>query len=110
MIWCGDKPEPAFSEPWHAQVFAITVALKAAGHIECSASSERFGAPFKANGLAKELDGGADYFNAWLETLEEFLAETGIAGTGALQQLQTAWTEAYLSTPHGPPVNLAKPG
>lgn len=60
MNRCGDKPEPAFSEPWHAQVFAITVALNEAGHFEWSSWAARFGATLKAHGLAKELDGGED--------------------------------------------------
>ncbi len=107
MSWCGDKPEPAFSEPWHAQVFAITVALNEAGHFEWSAWAERFGATLKAHGLAKELDGGADYFNAWLETLEGFLSETGMAEMGDLRRLKTGWTNAYLNTPHGQPVLLS---
>lgn len=107
MIWCEDKPEPAFSEPWHAQVFAITVALNEAGHFEWLAWAERFGATLKAHGLAKELDGGEDYFNAWLETLEGFLAETGMAEVGELMRLKTGWTNAYLNTPHGQPVSLS---
>ncbi len=108
MIWCGDKPEPAFLKPWHAQVFAITVALNEAGHFAWADWAERFGATLKAHGVAKELDGGEDYFNAWLETLEGFLTEHGLAEAGAMQQIKTAWTEAYLSTPHGQPVTLAK--
>lgn len=107
MIWCGDKPEPAFLEPWHAHVFSITVALNEAGHFEWSAWAERFGATLKAHGLAKELDGGADYFNAWLETLEGFLQELGLAEGVALQELKEAWGAAYLATPHGHPVQLA---
>ena len=31
--------------------------------------------PAKRNGLKKDLDGGDDYFHAWLETLEALLAE-----------------------------------
>jgi nitrile hydratase accessory protein len=107
MIWCGDKPEPAFHEPWHAQVFGITVALNEAGHFAWSDWAERFDATLKAHGLAKELDGGEDYFNAWLETLEGFLAEVGLAETGALSDLKDGWTKAFLNTPHGHPVHLS---
>lgn len=107
MTRCGDKPEPAFSEPWHAQVFAITVALNEAGHFEWSAWAEQFGATLKAHGLTKELDGGEDYFNAWLETLEGVLAETGMAEIGDLRRLKEGWANAYLNTPHGQPVHLS---
>ena len=106
MIWCGGKPEPAFHEPWHAQVFAITVALNEAGHFAWPDWAERFGATLKAHGVAKELDGGADYFAAWLETLEGFLQELRLAEGTDLSALKAAWTEAFLATPHGEPVHL----
>jgi nitrile hydratase accessory protein len=104
---CGGRPEPAFEEPWHAQVFAITVALNEAGRFDWSEWATRFGATLKAHGLSRELDGGADYFNAWLETLEGFLQELGLAEMAALQDLKAGWTRAYLNTPHGAPVHLA---
>jgi hypothetical protein len=52
------------------------------------------------------LDGGDDYFNAWLETLEHILIADGVAGAEDLTALKTAWADAYLSTPHGAPVHL----
>ncbi|MBO9477721.1 nitrile hydratase accessory protein [Shimia sp. R11_0] len=107
MTWCGDRPDPAFEAPWHAQVFALTVALNEAGHFEWADWAARFGATLKAHGLAKELDGGEDYFNAWLETLEALLIEMKLAEATVLTQMKKAWTEAYLSTPHGQPVKLS---
>ena len=59
-----------------------------------------------AHGLTKELDGGDDYFNAWLETLEALLAEQGQASPEQVEQTKAAWEAAYLSTPHGDPVRL----
>ncbi|KIN64446.1 NHase beta domain containing protein [Sulfitobacter noctilucicola] len=101
------KPEPAFDAPWHAQVFALTVHLNEAGHFEWPAWAERFGATLKRHGVSRELNGGDDYFNAWLETLEGFLAETGMAEQDQVAALRDAWESAYLSTPHGAPVKLA---
>jgi nitrile hydratase accessory protein len=100
-------PEPAFEAPWHAQIFALTVHLNEAGHFAWGEWAERFGATLKQNGLAKELNGGEDYFAAWLETLESFLAEIGMARPEDVSQLRTAWEAAYLRTPHGAPVCLA---
>jgi nitrile hydratase accessory protein len=101
------KPEPVFEAPWHAQVFALTVHLNEAGHFVWGAWAERFGATLKRHGLTRELNGGEDYFAAWLETLEGFLDETGMAAPSDLAVLRDAWEAAYLSTPHGAPVKLA---
>ncbi|MBW4710253.1 nitrile hydratase accessory protein [Roseobacter sp. YSTF-M11] len=99
-------PQPVFSEPWHAQVFALTVHLNEAGYFDWPDWATRFGATLKAHGLTKELDGGDDYFVAWLETLEHFLASMGMTDITEIAQIRQAWEEAYLATPHGAPVNL----
>lgn len=101
------QPEPVFFEPWHAQVFAMTVHLNETGTLAWSDWAKAFGATLKRHGLSKELDGGDDYFNAWLETLEQFLVRDGVAETADIDALKTAWAEAYRSTPHGAPVHLA---
>jgi|TARA_B110000259_G_C13718767_1_gene283543 hypothetical protein len=54
----------------------------------------------------KDLNGGDDYFSAWLETLEAYLSETGAALPKDVVQMRDAWEQAYLSTPHGEPVAL----
>lgn len=99
-------PEPVFAEPWHAQVFAVTVALNEAGRFDWPDWAARFSATLKRHGLDRDLDGGADYFNAWLETLETLLAEQGAASASDIATLQRAWEDAYLTTPHGEPVHL----
>ena len=99
-------PEPVFAEPWHAQVFALTVHLHDTGRFSWPAWAERFGATLARHGLSKELDGGDDYFAAWLETLEAALAGDGAAPAAEVEVLRAAWEEAYLSTPHGQPVHL----
>ncbi len=95
-----------FDDPWQAQVFALTVALSEAGHFSWHDWTAAFGATLKRHGAGRELDGGEDYFNAWLETLETLLDRTGLAERGAVLALKDAWAAAYLSTPHGQPVRL----
>ncbi len=102
-------PEPVFAEPWHAQVFAVTVALNEAGRFGWPDWAARFSDTLKRNGLDRELDGGDDYFHAWLETLEGLLVEQGAAVSEDVQMLHRAWEQAYLTTPHGQPVHL-RPG
>ncbi len=103
-------PEPVFAEPWHAHVFAMTVALNEAGRFDWPDWAARFSQTLKHNGLNRDLDGGDDYFVAWLETLEQFLAEQGAALPGDVESIRQAWEDAYLTTPHGHPVHLAETG
>ena len=95
-----------FDEPWQADLFALTVALSEAGHFGWPEWTERFGAVLKAHGAGRALDGSADYYAAWLETLERLLAETGAAPASEADEVRRAWEKAYLSTPHGQPVRI----
>lgn len=100
------KTPARFDEPWQAQLFALTVALNEAGHFAWSDWAEAFGATLKAHGADRALDGGADYYAAWLETLEALLDRTGLAARDEARMTKAAWQEAYLTTPHGQPVRL----
>ncbi len=108
MSGCNEHsaPEPVFAEPWHAQVFAVTVALNEAGRFDWSDWAARFSGTLKRHGFTRGLDGGDDYFRAWLETLEGLLAEQGVAPPQEVKGLHQSWEEAYLTTPHGQPVHL----
>ena len=97
---------PTFQEPWHAQLFALTVHLNEAGRFAWPDWAARFSATLKAHGMAKDLDGGDDYFTAWLETLEVLLVEKGWAEAAQVAQMRDAWEQAYVRTPHGAPVHL----
>ena len=101
------RPEPVFEAPWHAQVFALTVFLNEAGHFDWPSWTQAFGETLKRHGVSRALDGGDDYFQAWLETLETLLREKGLAEAGAVEAMRRAWEEAYLTTPHGSPVKLS---
>lgn len=99
-------PEPVFTQPWHGQLFALTVHLNESGCFAWPDWATRFSQTLAAHGLAKELDGGDDYFTAWLETLETLLADLGQAAPGDVEHMRAAWESAYLTTPHGDPVHL----
>lgn len=100
------RPDPAFEAPWHAEVFALTVGMNEAGHFTWSEWVEVFSTQLKQDGIKSELNGGDDYFNAWLTALETLLTQRGFAEAKVLGDLKVAWTEAYLSTPHGQPVKI----
>ena len=101
-----NAPQPVFEQPWHAQLFALSVALHEQGLFSWPDWTKRFGVWLKRNGADRELNGGDDYFTAWLETLEELLVEREPEDRQQLFALRTAWKHAYLSTPHGSPVTI----
>ena len=39
--------------------------------------------------------------------LQEMLAAGGVADAADIEQVMQAWTDAYLTTPHGQPVAIA---
>ncbi|AHD08779.1 nitrile hydratase accessory protein [Phaeobacter gallaeciensis] len=107
-VQMAKRPEPAFDQPWHAQVFALTVHLNENGVFSWGDWVWRFSATLRRHGLAKDLNGGEDYFAAWLETLELYLAEVGTVAAEDAVDMRLKWETAYLATPHGQPVRLAE--
>jgi len=100
------RPEPAFEAPWHAQLFALSVHLNEAGHFDWAEWAAQFGATLARHGQEKSLNGGDDYFHAWLETLERLLADRAMADPDQVAALRDAWERAFLDTPHGQSVHL----
>ena len=100
------SPDPVFDAPWHAQIFALTVSLNENGVFTWADWAARYGETLARHGQSKSLNGGEDYFAAGLETLEEILTERGIAAAEDLAALKAAWSDAYLTTPHGKFVRL----
>jgi len=96
----------AFAEPWHAEVFALTMDLSDNGHFTWSEWTKAFGARLKAAAVAGGPTDGSDYYDVWLETLETFLAEKNLLTPAAVTAARDAWADAYRSTPHGAPVQL----
>ena len=70
-------PDPVFEQPWHAQLFALTVSLNEQGYFSWPEWAEKFGTTLKIHGLSRSLNGGEDYFLAWLDALEGFLSGAG---------------------------------
>ena len=94
--------EQVFAEPWHAQLFATTHTLASAGLFEWKDWANHFSAALNSS------DGDAAYYEIWLEAFEEFLVIRRLADNKELAKLKSAWTNAFLKTPHGAPVELVK--
>jgi len=102
----GDADGPVFAEPWHAEIFALTVRLHEGG---CFTWSEWAAALAEVLGGARaygETDDGSRYYEHWLVALERLTVAKQLLSTADLALRKAVWTEAYLSTPHGKPVEL----
>ena len=98
--------EPVFEEPWHAQVFAMTTVLNERGLFSWPDWAAAFGASLARTPQAPGQTVAAHYFGCWLDTLEEFLQERGLADPGQLSDLQARWDAAARATTHGEPIVL----
>jgi nitrile hydratase accessory protein len=97
-------PEPAaFAEPWHAEVFAMAVALHERGLFTWVEWSAALGRHLSAAGDAAT---GERYYEHWLSALEELACTIGAATPDELDERSAAWDRAARSTPHGRPIRL----
>ena len=97
---------PPFEAPWHAQVFAVTHKMAHAGHFSWADWAQRFAEALEQTRRAGGATDGSDYYDVWLQTLEELVVDLGVASPIELSDLMGAWKRAYLTTPHGQPVEL----
>ena len=94
--------EPAFDAPWHARVFALAVAENEADRLSWPDWTARLAMTLRNSGLSQSLDGGDDYFLAWLDTLESVLVEGGRVERGEIELAKAELAKAHARAPHEP--------
>jgi nitrile hydratase accessory protein len=99
--------EPAFDEPWQAEVLALAWVLSQSGVFTPTQWSETLGAALRRSEMLGAPDGHETYYAAVLAALEQLIAATGDVSEDALARRTEEWRRAYLRTPHGQPVELA---
>ena len=95
-------PEPAFDSPWHARVFALAVAENEADRLSWPEWTARLAATLRSCGLSRSLNGGDDYFLAWLDTLESMLVEEGRIERGEIELVKAELANAHELALHEP--------
>lgn len=105
-----DEAGPVFAEPWHAQAFALAVALNERGLFTWSEWADALGAELRRAEAAGETEGEDGYYRAWLSALEGLLAEHGVVGEEERRRREAAWHRAAHATPHGQPITLDRAG
>jgi nitrile hydratase accessory protein len=97
---------PLFAEPWQAQAFALTVRLHEAGCFTWTEWADTLGGVLREAQERGEPDDASRYYSHWLLALERLVTAKQVLSASALKRRKAAWIQAYLSTPHGQPVDL----
>ena len=98
--------DPTFDEAWQAQSLAIADALVGAGVVTSMDWAEALGFELQSAARAGATDNAGTYYLAVLGAVEKLLRRIEIIGRDELDARVEAWRQAYLSTPHGKPVEL----
>lgn len=100
-----DQDGPVFAEPWQASAFALAVHLAERGAFAWSEWSATLGEEIEA-AAERGPEAGAAYYHRWLDALERLCREKGLVDAAEVSRRREEWRRAYLSTPHGEPVEL----
>ena len=98
--------QPAFDEAWQAEVLAIAYTLVQSGMFSAGAWSDALGAALEKAAADEAVDNQETYYRCALSALETLVAEHSEIDQRAMRGKREDWEQAYLSTPHGQPVNL----
>jgi nitrile hydratase accessory protein len=101
-----DVDGPVFREPWEAQAFAMALALHERGLFTWYEWAAALAREIKRAQAAGDPDTGETYYRHWLATLENLVAEKGVATSDTLHRYREAWDHAADRTPHGQPIEL----
>jgi len=102
-----DEGGPVFAEPW--QAFALAVRLSEQGHFTWKEWATTLAEELKAAADRSQSDDGSHYYDHWLTALERLVTAKQLSDPTAMLARKEAWAEAYRRTPHGKPVELARP-
>ncbi len=73
-----------FSEPWHARLFALTLALHESGMMTWPEWTDLLGAAIAESGPADAVNQDDQYFLAWRLALERLLESRGVIAPNEL--------------------------
>ena len=104
--YLGDEIYRPFEQPWHAEVFAVTVHLSETNLFSWVEWTQTLGQHIGAANTMRAINGTDDYYQVWLRTLIALLSVKEVTDLETIESMQNRWVEAYRNTPHGEPVHL----
>lgn len=104
--YLGDQIYQPFEQPWHAEIFAVTIHLSETNLFSWVEWTQTLCQHISAENTVRVINRTDDYYQVWLNALIELLSEKGVADLETITSMQNRWADAYRNTPHGEPVNL----
>jgi len=101
-----EEGDAVFDEAWQAQVLAMAESLISSSQISANDWSATLGAELRNADAAGAPDNSETYYKAALSALERLLLSDDHLTTTEITERKEGWEKAYLSTPHGQPVEL----
>ena len=84
----------AFREPWHAQLFAITIALHESGVMGWTEWSDMLAKEIEARAPVPGSDPEDEYYGSWQAALERLLQNRNLVGDSELKAtIDRRWAE-----------------
>ena len=102
-----DKNQPVFDEQWQAQALAMADLLIQSEQVSANQWSQTLGKHLNVLQTG-QADNQLSYYQAVLNALEELIQQNKLLTNKQIGNREQAWKKAYLSTPHGQPVELSK--
>src|ERR1700712_838515 len=99
-----DEDGPVFRAPWEAHAFAMALTLHDRGVFNWPEWAAALASEIKRAQANGDPDTGETYYRHWLATLENLVAEKGVASAETLVRYRDAWDRAADRTPHGAPI------
>jgi len=99
---------PAFSAPWQAEAFALTMQLSRAGHFAWAEWVGVFSSEITTSPQEEGEDTNTAYYRQWLQALEKIIGYRGMTTDDEVADYQEHWRRSYFHTEHGKPVNFRK--
>ena len=84
----GKETHKPFDEPWHAEVFAVTVHLTQQNLFSWTEWTDAKGKQINKAELTRPIDGSYHYYTVWLHALIELISIKGITDSEAILELQ----------------------
>jgi nitrile hydratase accessory protein len=101
-----DEEGPVFAEPWQAEAFTLIVRLHESGCFTWPEWAAALAEVLQEARDRGESDDGSRYYSYCLTALERLLTKKQVLSASDLDRRKAAWTQTYLSIPHGQPVAL----
>lgn len=100
----ADLGAPGFGEPWHAQVFGLSMALAQAGQFSWATWVETFSSEIRANPQKQDETSEDAYYRQLAAALITLLEHIGAMEHDALADTIEHWRRSFLHTEHGKPI------